>query len=150
MSSSAALASAARLSDRAFERTLTELDHVRLEHLIRRTEASGGTVAVPLEALMDTAEIVPSRSVAADVVTVNSRVQVADPASGESHELTVCWPADADVATGRVSVLSPVGAGLLGQRAGGVARWSAPDGAAHLVDVVAVLYQPEASGDYTG
>lgn len=131
------------------DRTLTELDQVRLEHLIRRRAAAGDDVAAPLEALLDTADVVPSRSVAADIVTMNSQVRVVDAVTGEPQHLTVCWPADAQAAAGRVSVLSPLGAGLLGHRAGSVARWCAPDGAPHAVTVEAVLFQPEASGDYT-
>lgn len=147
--STAAPRSRAATRDRADERTVTELDLVRLEHLIRRLEAAGSAVGVPLDVLIDTAEVVPSRSVPADVVTVNSRVEVVDVVTGAAHEVTVCWPADADVAAGRVSVLSPAGAGLLGHRTGDVARWAAPDGAPHAVTVGAVLFQPEASGDYT-
>jgi regulator of nucleoside diphosphate kinase len=74
---------------------------------------------------------------------------LADLATGSEYSLTLCYPADADPAAGRVSVLSPVGASLLGLRVGEVARWQGPAGDTHAAEVVALLFQPEASGDYT-
>ena len=48
-----------------------------------------------------------------------------------------------------VSVLSPVGMGLIGLRCGAVARWKTPAGEEGSAQVEGILYQPEASGDYT-
>ncbi|MFO1333096.1 MAG: GreA/GreB family elongation factor, partial [Rubrivivax sp.] len=45
-------------------------------------------------------------------------------------------------------VLSPVGSSLLGLQVGDVAQWRTPTGEAKAAEVVAVLFQPEASGDY--
>ena len=55
---------------------------------------------------------------------------------------------DGLVRAGRVSVYSPVGAALLGLRVGERARWHTPNGDACEADIVAVLFQPEASGEY--
>lgn len=125
-------------------RTLTELDHARVTSLLQR-QADGLPQA---ESLLDFADLVPSRDVPADVVTMYSQVQVADLATGEERKLTLCYPPHASAAAGFISVLSPVGMALLGQRVGAVAEWHSPggDGAAR---VLAVLFQPEASGDYT-
>ncbi|KQY86480.1 GreA/GreB family elongation factor [Pelomonas sp. Root1444] len=134
----------------ALERTLTELDHVRLLNLLRR-DATGDRLPAQLQAvgdLLDACAIVPSRQVAADVVTMGSEVLVEDPQTGQRSTLTLCYPADAEPALGRVSVLSPVGAALLGLRAGGTAEWSTPTGDLKAAVVLAILFQPEASGDY--
>ena len=58
-------------------------------------------------------------------------------------------PQDAEPHLGFISVLSPVGASLLGLRVGSVARWQAPHGEECAAVVAAILFQPEASGDYT-
>ena len=50
---------------------------------------------------------------------------------------------------GFISVLSPLGASLLGLRVGDVAQWRTPRGEERMARVVEVLFQPEASGDYT-
>jgi regulator of nucleoside diphosphate kinase len=47
-----------------------------------------------------------------------------------------------------VSVLSPIGLSLLGQQVGATARWESPDGTERMAEVEAILFQPEASGDY--
>lgn len=128
------------------ERTLTELDHVRLLSLARRQRP--GVAAAAIEPLLDACNVVPSRQVRPDVVTMYSQVLLQDLASGLRSRLTLCYPADAEPAAGFVSVLSPVGCSLLGLTVGAVARWSTPSGEARSAEVVALLFQPEASGDY--
>jgi len=128
------------------ERTLSELDHVRLTALVRRTPSAVGG---PLERLLDGASTVLPHDVPPDIVTMHSQVRVVDTATGECTVVTLCYPDEADPATGRVSVLSPVGAALLGRRIGETAAWETPDGRDHAAHVEAILYQPEASGDHT-
>ncbi|MFO1216897.1 MAG: GreA/GreB family elongation factor [Burkholderiaceae bacterium] len=132
------------------ERTLTELDHVRLQNLVQRDRLSAGPAAqrVAIDDILDSCAIVPSRGVAPDVVTMYSQVLVEDVDSGRRSKLTLCYPADAEPAAGFVSVLSPVGASLLGLTVGSVARWLTPAGDERRAEIVAVLFQPESSGDY--
>lgn len=134
------------------ERTLTELDHVRLARLIRGAAGNSpatATVDGRIDDLLETAELVSPRAVAADVVTMYSQVELADLATGQRSRLTVCYPADAEPAAGFVSVLSPVGSSLIGRRVGSVARWRTPGGDVRAAEVVALLFQPESTGDYT-
>lgn len=132
-------------------RTLTELDHVRLQRLVQRHRHGGVPAATlaPIAELLDVAQLVPSTQVDPDVVTMNSRCEVLDLETGQRLTLTVCYPQDIDPGRGCVSALSPVGASLLGLRLGEVARLSTPKGEARTVRVVGLPFQPEASGDYT-
>lgn len=134
----------------ALERTLTELDHVRLSGLLRRDPRGPGASAhhASLEPVLDACAIVPSRQVPPDVVTMYSQVELRDPHSGHQQTLTLCYPADAAPAAGRVSVLSPVGASVLGLAVGSVARWCTPAGEQRQAELTAVHFQPEADGDY--
>ncbi len=125
------------------ERLLTELDHVRLSRLVERQPHED------LEDVLATTPVVPSRHVPEDVVTMNSQVELSEVASGRRLTLAVCYPADADPAKGRVSVLSPVGLSLVGQRLGGRVTWRLPNGQPCAADVLAITFQPEASGHYT-
>lgn len=126
----------------AGERLLTELDHQRLSRLAREHE--------PLQHLLDGAELLPSTQLPADVVSMNSELEVVDLASGQQRRLTLCYPAEARADAGRISVLSPVGLSLLGRPVGAQAAWQAPGGGAGaLLRISALLYQPEASGDLT-
>src|SRR5690348_12994683 len=89
------------------ERTLTELDHARLARLLPRGAAAlrePGPAA--LQAAIDNAELIHAGAVPSDVVTMQSRVELAEPGTGRRQVLTLCYPADADPAAGRVSVLS--------------------------------------------
>lgn len=130
------------------ERTLTRMDHQRLTRLLA-AQVDGLPVHEALQDLLDASDLVASAEVPADVVTMNSRVQLQDMAgAGANYELTLCYPGEAQPATGCISVLSPVGLALLGLCVGEVARWHTPagEGAAR---ILAVLSQPEASGDFS-
>ena len=132
------------------ERTLTELDHVRLLNLLRRDARSDGSPAhLPtLKDVFDASALVPSREVAPDVVTMYSQVLLEDVQTSQRNTLTLCYPADAEPAVGLVSVLSPVGSALLGLHVGSIARWRTPSGGEKAAEVLAILFQPESSGDY--
>lgn len=127
------------LSKPGAERQLTELDHARLTSLYGR----------PLPEELGAAHLVPSREIAPDIVTMYSQMDVLFLHSGQRHKLTLCYPRDAEPARGWVSVLSPIGEALLGLRVGDLAHWQLPHGEERCAEVVAILFQPEASGDYT-
>jgi regulator of nucleoside diphosphate kinase len=47
-------------------------------------------------------------------------------------------PAEADLDAGRISILTPVGAGLIGMRAGDEIDWPCPDGRPRILKIVDV------------
>lgn len=123
---------------------VTRLDLGRLERLI----GAGESPAIErLEAELGRAEIVEPRDVPGDVVTMNSDVLYEDLASGTRRTVRLVYPADADAALGRVSVLAPIGSALLGLRVGQQIDWPTPGGLRR-VRVVRVQYQPERAGDF--
>ncbi len=132
------------------ERTLTELDHVRITRLIQRNPRTGLPSAETLEfeEVLEAATVVPAREVSPDIVTMYTKVALADLDSGERSEFTVCYPEDAEPEAGFVSVLSPIGWALLGMRVGSTVSWPRPGGGQRHVEITAILFQPEASGDY--
>ncbi len=129
-------------------RTVTELDSVRIGNLVRRLVAAGEPQPM-VGGLLDYADIVPSREIGPDIVTMYTRVKVCDPQTQLVRELSVCYPPDANVETGFVSVLSPVGGALLGASVGTTASWKTPDGKQESAQVLAIVSQPEASGEFT-
>ncbi len=134
----------------ALERTLTELDHVRLTNLVQRHKYGRrvSTARMPIEHVLGEADVVPWRQVPADVVTMHSRVLLKDLQTGTENELTLCYPADADASAAYVSVLSPVGWSLLGQQVGATVFWPTPAGGTLSAEILDVLFQPESSGDF--
>jgi len=136
--------------DRGAERTLTELDHARLARLTRNltgpTRRSDGDL---LEEALHTATLVESTTIPGDVVTMHSTVVLRDLETSRRYRLTLCYPDEAEPTAGRVSVLAPLGAGLVGLRVGADARWTRPDGGQGAARLEAILFQPESSGEFT-
>ena len=77
---------------------------------------------------------------------MNSRVRFEDERTGEQREVTLVYPRDADIDAGKISILVPVGASLLGLRVGQTIDWMPPSGDKRRYRVVAVPHQPEARG----
>lgn len=128
------------------ERTLTLVDHVRLQRLLGEP---GAAHASAIQDLLDGSELVAARAVPPSVVTMGSQLLLQDPAGdAPAYRLTLCYPDRAEPRSGCVSVLSPVGTALLGCRAGDTAAWRGPDGRRYAARILEVLYQPEANGDY--
>ncbi len=124
------------------EPLLTERDHARLSRLPHE-------LPDPLRQLLAAAELRRSELIPADIVTMWSRVLVhldQDPA--QEQMLTLCYPLDAEPGRGFISVLSPVGSALLGRRVGDLIGWRTPLGELRQLRIAALLFQPEASGDY--
>lgn len=71
---------------------------------------------------------VATAEVPADVVTMHSRVAVRDLDAGTSRTYTLVFPREADLPSGRLSVLAPLGTALLGYRVGDEIEWSMPGG----------------------
>ena len=74
-------------------------------------------------------------------------VTLREAATGEEYAYRLVFPADADVSRGRLSVLTPLGAALLGRRSGESFVYESPGGPIE-VAVVRVESGPEAEDDY--
>lgn len=130
------------------ERILSELDHARILGLMRRTSLSEAQKHA-LDALLDAAEVVPVRDIPPDVVTMNTRLRLHAEGEAAPRDITLCYPEDANAEAGLVSLLSPMGASVLGHRVGGEAEWLLPTGALRTARILALHFQPEAAGQYT-
>ncbi|WP_144639071.1 GreA/GreB family elongation factor [Bordetella genomosp. 13] len=131
------------------ERTLTELDHARLCGLLARMAADGLPPGVEdtAQELLDSVVTVPAQDIDADVVTMRSRVRLVT-ADGQDMTIVLSYPAESNAATGQISVMSPLGLSLLGQKAGQSVQWQGPDRAHHEAILASIDYQPEAAGDF--
>ena len=98
-----------------------------------------------LEGELRRARVVPRSDVPSEVITMNSVVRLRDLDTDEVEEYELAYPAEADVAHNRISVLAPIGTAILGYRLGDVIEWPVPAGLRRL-QVEEVLYQPERAG----
>ena len=62
---------------------------------------------------IDRAAICVRAAIPPDVVTMGSTVTFTDARSGTERTLRLVYPAEANIAEGRISILTPVGAGLI-------------------------------------
>ena len=120
---------------------------VLLSELARKSRGMRAGVDA-LEEILDLARVVKPDEVPANVVTMNSRIVFEDVRTGEIGTVTVVYPADVDPASGSISVLSPVGAALLGEAEGSEVELPLPHGQLRRIRISSVLYQPEAQGDF--
>lgn len=85
------------------------------------------------------ARICKADRIPSDVVTMGATVRFIDEANDKEFTYQLVYPQDADIASGRISILTPVGAGLIGLRKGQAILW--PDRGGHerkltILDVV--------------
>jgi len=128
--------------------TLGSRDFDRLEALLDAPQWQNHPTAQALREEMARANVLPPEQVPADLVTMNSTITCVEEISGRERILTLCYPAEADAAQGRVSVFAPVGAALLGLTIGQSINWTTPEGHPLRLRVTAITYQPEAAGAY--
>lgn len=130
-------------SPQVLSRTLEDYDMQRnnpimvsgsdLERLRAILNARGGAAhdrehLLDLHDELEEARVVAEEDVPADVVTLQSRVRVRDLETGMSAEYTIVSPAHANVSSGHISVLAPLGTALLGYRQGDEVEWQMPGG----------------------
>jgi regulator of nucleoside diphosphate kinase len=129
---------------------VTSQDKQRLEDLLMEVEASDPRKHGDVKALTEElhrAVIVDPRDVPSDVITMNSRAEMRDLESGETVAFTLAFPSEANIDEEKISVLAPIGAGMLGYRVGDQFEWKVPSGLRR-IKVTKMHYQPEAAGDF--
>lgn len=77
-----------------------------------------------------------------DAVAMGSAVTYLDEASGTERNVTLVFPRDADISAGRVSILTHIGAGLIGMKVGQAISWPDRDGKKRTLSIVSVQ-QPQ-------
>ena len=129
---------------------VTSQDKQRLQDLLAEAEVSDPRQQGDLKSLAEElrrAAIVEPNEVLADVITMNSRADLLDLDTGETVTFTLVFPPEANVEEEKISVLAPIGAGMLGYRVGDEFEWNVPQGVRRM-KVAKVHYQPEAAGDF--
>lgn len=96
---------------------------------------------------LERGEIVESRSMPPDIVTMNSCFRLKDLETGDIDTYTLVYPEDANSDEGKISILAPIGTAMLGYRVGETIEWQTPGGMRKF-KIEELLYQPEAAGDF--
>ena len=116
---------------------VSESDHRIITGLANSAFERSPDVAEVLLDEMDRARVVPQAKRPAHVVGLGSEVDyVAE--TGQARTVRVVMPAEADISAGRISILTPVGAALIGLSPGQSFSWTGPSGHPHRLTVEAV------------
>lgn len=106
--------------------TISEQDAFELRKLIQSSAGAQAENLHRLESEIDRARIVPAARLPNDVIAMNSTVELEDLSDGEISTYTLVFPQAANVEMGRISVLAPLGMGMLGFKVGDEFEWPGP------------------------
>ena len=107
---------------------IRETDAEQIGNLALQMEHRSPQVAEMLLAEINRAKVVDDARLPSETVAMLSTVKFVDDETGVERTLQLVYPQDADIEAGRISILSLVGAGLLGLRAGQSISWPNRDG----------------------
>lgn len=127
---------------------LCDSEHASLMNLASEAEQRLPGVGEPLLAELDRASVVTAHELPGDVVRMGSTVLYrADNVA--KREVKLVYPANADIAEGRISVMTPFGAALIGMKEGSSIHWTARDGREHRLTVLKVRQEDKKPDNVT-
>src|SRR5688572_7754199 len=103
-----------RIAEMRPPRAIDANHFARLSALSSLTNGSMTEVCEYLREELDRAHILPTEKLRPDIVSIGSQVEFRDDHTGKSQVVILVYPRDADITRRCVSVLTPVGAALLG------------------------------------
>lgn len=101
-------------------------------------EKRNPAVAELLFAELNRAELLSPLAMPPETVTMNCKVEFVDQRSRVSRSVELVYPKDADIEQGRISILTPMGAGLIGMTAGESIAWPDRSGEERILTIVSV------------
>lgn len=84
------------------------------------------------------AEIHDRDTLPPDVVTIGTEVEFLDVDTGATRQVELVLPGEADIGAGRVSILTSVGAALIGLRMGQSIDWPSASGRSRVLQILNV------------
>jgi len=119
---------------------VTEVDFERLSALSRAVRTSPRPErAALLEGRLRSASILPGDSLGSKTVKMGSAITILDKDRKETFSYNLVFPVEADITQGRISVLTPLGASLLGRKEGEGFSYESPGGMVN-VEVLEVIH----------
>jgi regulator of nucleoside diphosphate kinase len=120
---------------------ITRNDYCKLSRLLNSeyTQAIGNKPYLTgLRSELEAAVIVDPEEISPDVVTMNSKVTLVDLDINEDETYVLVYPDQANIASGRLSILTPIGTAILGCKTGDVVS-----GNASRMQIKEIVFQPE-------
>jgi regulator of nucleoside diphosphate kinase len=127
--------------------TVSSVDVERLERMIDSLRDDQFPGKDDLLDELDRADVVAPEAMPGNIVTMNSTVRFRVESSGKEFSFTLVYPQKEGSTEGTISILTPVGAALLGLAEGDQIAWPRPGGGMLSVQIIAITYQPERVGE---
>jgi regulator of nucleoside diphosphate kinase len=119
--------------------TIGAADLERLSNLAEGARHAHPEIAEYLARELARASIAETDSVTARI-GMGSHVEYRDEDTGQIRSIQLVYPAEADPGRGRISVLTPIGAALIGLSEGQSIEWNAHSGAPRTLTVLKVRW----------
>lgn len=113
-------------------------DYDRLISLAMGLERRDPGLAEFLIGELERATLFEPPSAGVDAVTMYSHVEFRSEPDGRTQCVTLVYPGEENIAEGRVSVLTPIGAALIGMTEGQAISWAGRDGQEHRLTVLEI------------
>ncbi len=118
--------------------TLRSTDAERLSHLADAAAERHPVTAEFLAVEVERAKVAPDAAPLPGVVCMESELSFRDNSTGKEKRVKLVYPPDADVEAGRISVLTPIGAALIGLSVGQSIAFETPSGEQRSLTVLSV------------
>ncbi|WP_114949131.1 nucleoside diphosphate kinase regulator [Microvirga calopogonii] len=118
--------------------TLTAADYEKLSALAEAAMHTMPDVARELTAELDRAHVLTGNKQRADAVHMGCTVDFRDDTTGRAQTVTLVYPHEADIAQGKISVLTPIGTALIGLPVGQSIDWTTRTGETRRLTVLQV------------
>lgn len=135
----------ARATHRKPAITVSQTDYDKLVRLADTFMERNPNAAESLMGELDRARVVADQKLGKDIVRMGSILSyVTD--TGEQRRISLVYPGEADISQGKISILTPIGAAVIGLSPGQSIDWKARDGRTHRLTVETVESALEGQG----
>lgn len=116
---------------------ISDVDKSRLSGLAATVSNRMPELSDDLLAELERAKVIPHHQIPEEIVRMGSTLEYTSDDS-QRRQVTLVYPGDADIAQGKISILTPIGTALIGLSEGQSIEWAARDGRRHRLTVITV------------
>lgn len=125
---------------------ISDTDYDVIAELALRMESRSPKLSRLILTEIDRAKVHAEGRLPDGVVTIGSEVTFLDDSNHTTRTVQLVLPGEADIEAGRISVMTSVGAGLIGMSVGQTISWPCPDGRARALKILEVKERLSSQG----
>lgn len=125
---------------------ISQSDFSRLSLLAEILVRRKSDLADPLSSELARSELLDEAVREREVVRMGSRLEY-ETAPGDARTVTLVFPQDEDISSGRISILTPIGIALIGLSVGNSMDWRRRDGSTRRLTVTRIFTSSALQGE---